>query len=72
VRTTAKVEIAPRHVQHRDHKVLRDLGELSTQFNSHGRSLAQAVELLELSNRRAEESTASRQSSIETLNRGAR
>ena len=28
-------------------KVLNDLGELATQFNTHGRSLAEAVELLE-------------------------
>ena len=32
-------------------KVLNDLGELATQFNTHGRSLAEAVELLERSNR---------------------
>jgi hypothetical protein len=48
-------------------KVLRDLGELSTQFNTHGRSLAEAVELLEKSNRRSEESVSSRQASIESL-----
>ena len=65
--TTAKVESHLGTFNTVTTKVLRDLGELSTQFNSHGRSLAQAVELLELSNRRAEESTASRQSSIETL-----
>jgi hypothetical protein len=48
-------------------KVLRDLGELATQFGTHGRSLAEAVELLEKSNRRTEESVASRRASIETL-----
>jgi hypothetical protein len=48
-------------------KVLHDLGDLSGQFNQHGRSLAEAVELLELSNRRSEETTTSRQSSLEGL-----
>ena len=48
-------------------KVLNDLGELATQFNTHGRSLAEAVELLERSNRRTEDGVAQRQTSIETL-----
>jgi hypothetical protein len=48
-------------------KVLRDLSELSTQFATQGRSLAEAVQLLEMSNRRSEESVGSRQASIETL-----
>jgi flagellar biosynthesis/type III secretory pathway protein FliH len=48
-------------------KVLGNLGDLSSQFNAHGRSLAEAVELLELSNRRAEETTASRHTSLEAL-----
>ncbi len=38
-------------------KVLRDLGDLSAQFGTHGRSLAEAVELLEKSNRRTEDSS---------------
>jgi len=47
--------------------VLRDLSELATQFSTHGRSLAEAVELLEKSNRRSEDSIASRHASINTL-----
>ena len=48
-------------------KVLNDLGELATQFNTHGRSLAEAVELLERSNRKTAEGVTQRQTSIETL-----
>ncbi len=48
-------------------KALRELTELAGQFNTHGRSLAEAVELLDKSNRRAEESVSARRSSIETL-----
>jgi DNA anti-recombination protein RmuC len=48
-------------------KVLGDLGELATQFTTHGRSLAEAVELLEKSNRRTEDSVAARRASIEAL-----
>ncbi len=48
-------------------KVLSDLSELATQFTSHGRGLAEAVELLEKSNRRTEDSIASRQSTMDAL-----
>jgi hypothetical protein len=48
-------------------KVLRDLNELSTQFATQGRSLAEAVQLLDMSNRRSEETVGSRQATIETL-----
>src|ERR1700683_2205890 len=48
-------------------KALRELSELAGQFNQHGRSLAEAVELLDKSNRRAEESVSARRTSIETL-----
>jgi hypothetical protein len=47
--------------------VLHDLSELATQFSTHGRSLAEAVELLERSNRRSEDSVASRHASIGAL-----
>jgi hypothetical protein len=47
--------------------VLHDLSELATQFSTHGRSLAEAVELLEKSNRRTDDSIASRHASIEAL-----
>ena len=43
--------------------VLRDLGELAAQFGTHGRSLAEAVELLDKSNRRADETVAGRRAS---------
>ncbi len=48
-------------------QVLGDLGELAVEFNTHGRSLAEAVELVEKSNRRSEELIATRRASIETL-----
>jgi len=48
-------------------KVLQDLGELSTQFTTHGRSLAEAVQLLELSNRRTEEQVTARNANVEAL-----
>jgi hypothetical protein len=48
-------------------QVLRDLSELSTQFATQGRSLAEAVQLLEMSNRRSEETVGNRQATIETL-----
>jgi hypothetical protein len=48
-------------------KALRELGELATQFGTHGRTLAQAVELLDNSSRRAEESVAARGTNVEVL-----
>ncbi|MGC1350297.1 MAG: negative regulator of septation ring formation, partial [Xanthobacteraceae bacterium] len=48
-------------------KALRELGELASQFNVHGRSLAEAVELLEKSNRRTEESVTTKRANIEAL-----
>jgi hypothetical protein len=48
-------------------KVLHDLGDLADQFSSHGRTLADAVELLETSNRRTEDSIAGRHANIELL-----
>jgi hypothetical protein len=48
-------------------KVLRDLTELATQFDTHGRSLAQAVELVELSNRRADDTLGARRAAIESV-----
>ena len=65
--TTAKVEQHLGAFNNVTTKVLHDLNDLSTQFNQHGRSLAEAVQLLELSNRRTEESTTTRQASIEAL-----
>jgi hypothetical protein len=48
-------------------KVLSDLGDLAAHFTTHGRSLAAAVELLEKSNRRTEDSIAARHGGIESL-----
>jgi hypothetical protein len=48
-------------------KAVRELGELSSQFSIQGRSLAEAVELLEKSNRRTEESVANKRANIEAL-----
>jgi hypothetical protein len=65
--TTAKVEQHLGTFNTVTAKVLRDLSELSTQFATQGRSLAEAVQLLEMSNRRSEETVSSRQATIETL-----
>ncbi len=51
--TTAKVEQHLGTFNTVTCQVLDDLGDLATQFNTHGRSLAEAVELLDRSNRRA-------------------
>ena len=48
-------------------QVLGDLSELATEFSTHGRSLAEAVELVEKSNRRSEELVGARRANIETL-----
>jgi len=56
-----------KHVLREIDGVLRDLGELSTQFTAQGRSLAEAVQLLDMSNRRSEETVGSRQATIEAL-----
>jgi Apolipoprotein A1/A4/E domain len=48
-------------------RALRELTDLAAQFNGHGRSLAEAVELLEKSNRRTDESIANKRANIEAL-----
>jgi hypothetical protein len=48
-------------------KTLHELGEITAQFATHGRSLAEAVQLLDQSNRRTEESVANRRANIEAL-----
>ena len=65
--TTAKVEQHLGTFNNVTAKVLHDLGDLADQFSSHGRTLADAVELLDVSNRRTEDSIASRHVNIETL-----
>ncbi len=53
--TTAKVEQHLGTFNNVTAKVLHDLGDLADQFTSHGRTLADAVELLDVSNRRTDE-----------------
>jgi hypothetical protein len=48
-------------------KTVTDLGQLAGQFDIHGRSLAEAVTLVDQSNRRSEGSIADRRESLETL-----
>jgi archaellum component FlaC len=48
-------------------RVLNDLGDLADQFSSHGRTLADAVELVEASNQRSQESLSERQTNVESL-----
>jgi hypothetical protein len=65
--TTAKVEQHLGTFNNVTAKVLHDLGDLADQFSSHGRTLADAVVLLESSNLRTEDSIATRHTSIESL-----
>ncbi len=65
--TTAKVEQSLGTFNGVTAKVLHDLGDLADQFSSHGRTLSDAVELLESSNRRTDDSIAGRHASIELL-----
>jgi hypothetical protein len=65
--TTAKVEQHLGTFNNVTAKVLHDLGDLADQFSSHGRTLADAVESLEASNRRTDDSITSRHTNIETL-----
>ena len=65
--TTSKVEQHLGNFNTVTNRVLGDLGELAQQFSSHGRTLADAVEVLEGGNRRTEESIAQRQANVETL-----
>ncbi len=65
--TTAKVEQHLGTFNTVTTKVLDDLGDLADQFSSHGRTLVGAVELLEASNRRTEDSVANRNTNLEAL-----
>ncbi len=65
--TTAKVEQHLGTFNTVTAKVLHQLGDLADQFSTHGRSLAEAVELLDASNRKTEDSITSRHANIETL-----
>ena len=48
-------------------RVLENLSELATQFDSHGRVLVDAVELIDKSNRRTEETMGERKAVLDTL-----
>jgi hypothetical protein len=48
-------------------KALVDLGQLATSFDSHGRNLAEAVQLIDKSNRHADAAISERRAGIETL-----
>ena len=48
-------------------KALTDLGQLATSFDTHGRSLAEAVALIDKSNRHADVAIGDRRAAIETL-----
>jgi hypothetical protein len=65
--TTAKVEQHLGTFNTVTAKVLHDLGDLADQFSLQGRSLADAVELLDASNRKTEDSISGRQANIEAL-----
>jgi hypothetical protein len=65
--TAAKVEQHLGNFNTVTTKALGQIGDLADQFSSHGRALADAVELLEGGNRRAEETISQRQTNIETL-----
>jgi hypothetical protein len=65
--TTGKIEQHLGSFNNVTAKVLTDLGDLADQFTSHGRSLTDAVELLDASNQRTAESVTARQATIDTL-----
>ncbi len=65
--TTSKVEQHLGAFNNVTSRVLTDLGDLADQFSSHGRTLTEAVELLETSNRRTEDTIVTRQATIDTL-----
>ncbi len=65
--TTAKVEQHLGTFNNVTAKVLHDLGDLADQFSTHGRTLADAVELLDSSNRKTDQSVAARHATMESL-----
>ena len=65
--TAAKVEQHLGSFNNTTAKVLEDLSGLASQFSTHGRSLAAAVELLDRSNRETAETVGERESTIAAL-----
>jgi hypothetical protein len=64
---TARVEEQIGQFNNVTAKVLQDLGDLAGQFDIQGRSLAEAVELMEKSNRRTEDTMSDRKATMDTL-----
>ncbi len=48
-------------------RVLGDLGQFATQFDAHGRGLAEAVDLIDRSNRRTEDALTERRTGLDSL-----
>ena len=70
VKSDATAGVVERHLSSFNNttsNTLRQLGEVAAQFTNQSRSLADAVEKLEQSNRRTEESVTSRRAAIEAL-----
>jgi hypothetical protein len=65
--TTGKIEQHLGSFNSVTSRVLTDLGDLADQFSTHGRTLSEAVELLDASNRKTEETVGARQATIDTL-----
>jgi len=70
VKSDATAGVVERHLgafNNTTGKTLRELGEIAGQFSAQGRALAEAVQLLEQSNRRTEEAVALRRANVEAL-----
>jgi len=65
--TTGKIEQHLGSFNNVTANVLTNLGDLAEQFSTHGRTLSEAVELLDASNRKTEETVGARQATIDAL-----
>ena len=65
--TTGKIEQHLGSFNSVTSRVLTDLGDLADQFSTHGRTLSEAVELLDASNRKTDETVSARQTTIDAL-----
>ena len=63
-RWNSNISDVPRHHQRR---CSTDLGQLASQFDAHGRELAEAVELIDRSNRRTEDTVNERRVTLDSL-----
>jgi hypothetical protein len=64
---TARVESTISNFSDVTNRVVTDLGQLATQFDSHGRDLAKAVELIDHSNQRTDASINERRAALDSL-----